>query len=328
MIFNEVFNDCYNMLTGTFSNVRETSRKRRYNRALLALRSQNHFLGVSFTNESGAAGVTSVQRTAALERRLIIRGGGMNTYFIGGDGTHFDVPSGGAVNVKIQRSGTSRAQISKETIRNTHYFSAGEGQKWELDWPVPWVLEPNEIILCNFTQISAVDADTIYALNFYGVTVDPKIRCDELMLRDIEDQILNEPIQKPRYIHVKSNKGSGSISFSAIGTNERAVASTIEVPEHMLVLGWRRYMIGAGPDAGPAAACTMRLAVNGGPAFSRLELPVNGFEYFNTPDAGFFRLAIPHFIPKGSSIGLTITGNPTRLIDQFEGELELLCVTV
>lgn len=328
MIFNEVFDYYYQTLNGTASKARDSYQRKRYNRALLALRSQNYFLSASFVNASGAAGVTGIGRTNALERPLIVRGGGMNAVFVGGTGHYFDVPAQGAVNVKVSRSGSSRAQISKNSIRSSHYFSNGEAQKWELDWPVPWLLDKNEIILVEFEQVSAVAAGQAYNVGFYGVAVDPELRCDDWLLGDIRQQVLKEELQKPRYLHLKTDKGAGTICLPAIGDNERAVANTIEVSEHMLILGWRRFMVGMGPDTGVTKDTTVRLTVTGGNAFSRIEIPVNAFEYFNRPDDGYFRFSIPHFIAKGSSLSLSITSSITRVIDQFEGEIELLCVTV
>jgi len=327
-IFNEVFDRCYHELAGSASRVREGYNRKRYNRALLALRCQNHFLSTSFTNESGAAGVIELDRTDALEKRLIIRGGGMNAIFIGGTGTYFDVDDSGAVNVKVRRSGSNRAQLSLETIRTSALFSMGEAQPWALDWPVPWVLEPNEIILVEFNQATAVDANTIFAIGFYGVSVDRDLRCEPALPESLKDQILNIPIQYPRYIHLKTDVGGGTIILPDVGDNQKAVANTIEMPHHMLILGWRRFMVGMGPHLGASLSTTIRLVVTGGPAFSRIEIPVKAFEYFARPTEGYFKFAVPHFVPKGSSLSLSITSSIETIQDQYEGEIELLCVTV
>ena len=333
MIYNEVFDYCYNILRGTSSRVRDAYEQKRYNRALLALRSQNYFLSCSFQNESGAAAITGVDNTEPIERPLIVRGGGMNTRFLGGDGNaaHSDISPGGVVNVKLFRSGPGRAQISKDFIRNSHYFSYGDAQKWGLDWLVPWTLDPNEIIQARFEQMSATNANQIYNIGFYGVAVDRSMRCDENLLEDMQRQIVNT-IPKPRYIHLKTDIGGGTIVFAdspAALTPQRAAANTIEAPEHLLILGWRRLQVDVKINtAAVTVNSTMKLVVSGGPAFSRLEIPVNAFELFTRPDDGYFRLAVPHFLPKGSSLALSVTSVIRQLLDQFEGEIELLCVTV
>ena len=330
-VYNEVFDRCYQELAGIVTpQVREAYNRKRYNRALLALRSQNYFLSASFTNASGAAGVTGIGRTVPIEQPLIIRGGGMNAIFIGGiNPTYFDLGDIGAVNVKVFRTGSNRAQISLESIRSSSYFSMGEAQKWALDWPVPWVLFPNEIIQVNFEQVSAADAATIYAVGFYGVTVDPKLRCDPGIPEGIKDQIERIPIQYTRYIHLKTDIGGGTIQFPRANlVAERVVANTIEVADHILVLGWRRWMLGMNTVGNAAPSTTMRLVVTGGKAFSRIEIPVKAFEYYARPDEGYFKFAIPHFIPKGSSLSLSVTSVIDDTFQQQEGEIELLCVSV
>ncbi len=327
-IFNEVFDQCYNSLAGTSARVQGDYQRKRYNRALLALRCQNYFLSCQFQNESGAAGVAGSDRTLALERELIIRGGGMNAIFIGGGGTYFDVYDGGAVNVQVLRSGTNREQINRGVLRSSHWFSSGEAQPFALDWPMPWLLDKNEIIQVNFSQVSAAPVNTIYAVGFYGLAVDKDLRCDEGLPDSIRDQIRGCNIQKPRYIHLKTDNGGGTICLPAVGTDERAVANTIEVPEHMLILGWRRWMVGMNTETGAAPSTTIRLVVTGGPAFSRIEIPVKAFEYMARPTEGFFRLMVPHFVPKGSSLSLSVTSTIESIEQQYEGEIELLCVSV
>jgi hypothetical protein len=339
MIFNEVFDQCYQQLAGFDRSTREAHERRRYNRALLSLRSQNYFLTTSFTNSSGAAGVQSVGRTQPIERRLIIRGGGINTRFIGQSGvTGVDLTNGADVNLKIMRSGSARAQISKEFLRSSHYVSNGLGQKYELDWLSPWVLDKNEIILVTFEQQSAVaTAGQIYNVGFYGVAVDPALRCEETMLADIRQQILSTQ-QQARYLHLKSEKSAGTIIFPTQALNVRANANTIETPEHMLILGWRRWQLDVKSNTATFTRnTTIKLVVNGGPAFSRLEIPLNALELCGArPDEGWFRLCVPHFLPKGSSLGLAVTTsinpaeNPTsaHVLDQYTGEIELLAVTV
>lgn len=329
-VYNEIFDRCYQELAGIVTpQVREGYNRKRYNRALLALRSQNYFLSAEFTNISGASGITGVGRTVPIEQPVIIRGGGMNAIFVGGSGTFFDVDDGGAVNVKVFRTGSNRAQISLESLRSSHYFSMGEAQKWALDWPIPWVLRPNEIIQVNWEQVSATLANTIFAIGFYGVAVDPKLRCDPGIPEGIKDQIERIPIQHARYIHLKTDNGGGTIQLPLIGANERAVANTIEVAEHTLVLGWRRWQVGMGTSGGVAApSTTIRLVVTGGKAFSRVEIPVKAFEYFARPDEGYFKFAVPHFIPRGSSLSLSITSTIEDSFQQQEGEIELICVNV
>lgn len=332
MIYNEVFDYCYNILRGTSSRVRDAYEQKRYNRALLALRSQSYFLSCSFQNESGAAGVTGVDNTEPIERPLIVRGGGMNTRFIQGtQDSPGDIGANGAVNIKLFRSGPGRAQISKDFLRNSHYFSYGDAQKWELDWLVPWTLDPNEVIQARFEQATATRVGQFYNIGFYGVAVDAAMRCDENMLEDVQRQIVNT-IPKPRYIHLKTDAGGGTIVFpnsSADLTPQRTIANTIEAPEHLLILGWRRFQVDMKINtAAVTTNSTMKLVVSGGPAFSRLEIPVNAFECFTRPDDGYFRLAVPHFLPKGSSLALSITSVIRTLIDQYTGEIELLCVTV
>src|SRR6185369_13056370 len=100
-IYNEVWGQCYRTLAGTATASLEDYRRKRYNRAVLALRSQNYFLSCTFLNESGNAGVTGVDRTLALEKPLIIRGGGVNAAFLGNNFPWLDSVSLGTVNVKI-----------------------------------------------------------------------------------------------------------------------------------------------------------------------------------------------------------------------------------
>lgn len=328
-IYNEIFDQCYRTLAGTVSSSLEDYRRKRYNRAVLALRSQNYFLNCTFLNESGAAGVTGVDRTLALEKQLIIRGGGVNANFIGVNFPYVDSPSLGAINIKIFRSGSNRAQLNLGTLLSTHFLSSGEGQKWSLDWPVPWVLDKNEIIQCEFTQAAATTkTNQFYCVAFYGLAVDPELRCEPSILEDVKEQIIKQPIQQARYLHLKTDNSAGTIILPTVGNDQRAVANTIEVPEHMLILGWRRIIVGMGPSVGAFLETKVRLVVTGGKAFSRIEIPVHAFEYFNTPDAGWFKFSVPHFLPKGASLSLSITSSIEDLEMQYLGEIELLAVTV
>lgn len=328
-IYNEIFDQCYRTLAGTVNSSLEDYRRKRYNRAVLALRSQNYFLNCTFLNESGAAGVTGTDRTLPLERPLLIRGGGVNAGFIGVNFPWFDSPSLGAINIRIFRTGSNRAQLNLGTLLATHFLSAGEGQKWSLDWPVPWVLDRNEIIQCDFTQAAASSrTDQFYCVGFYGLTVDPELRCDPGILEDVKQQIIRMPIQQSRYLHLKTDNSAGTIILPTVGNNQRAVANTIEVPEHMLILGWRRVIVGMGPTVGAFLETTIRLVVTGGKAFSRIEIPVHAFEYYNTPDAAWFKFPVPHFLQRGASLSLSITSSIEDIEMQYMGEIELLAVTV
>ncbi len=328
-IYNEIFDQCYRTLAGTATASLEDYRRKRYNRAVLALRSQNYFLNCTFLNESGAAGVTDTDRTLTLDKPMIIRGGGVNASFIGNNFPYVDSPSLGAINIRIFRTGSNRAQLNLGTLLATHFLSAGEGQKWSLDWPVPWVLDRNEVIQCEFTQAAATTkTNQFYCVGFYGLTIDPQLRCDPGILEDIKQQIMQQSMQQPRYLHLKTDNSAGTITLPSVGNNQRAVANTVEVPEHMLILGWRRIIVGMGPSAGAFLETTIRLVVTGGKAFSRIEIPVHAFEYYNTPDAAWFKFAVPHFLPKGASLSLSITSSIEDLEMQYLGEIELLAVTV
>lgn len=328
-IYNEIFDQCYRTLLGTANSSIEDFRRKRYNRAVLALRSQNYFLSCTFLNESGAAGVAGVERTLPLDKPLIIRGGGLNANFIGDDPPFVDAPSLGAIQIKIFRSGSNRAQLSLERIFASHFLSNGEAQKWSLDWPVPWVLDKNEIIQCEFTQAAATTrTDQFYCVGFYGLTIDPQLRCEPNVLEDVKEQIMREPLQQARYLHLKTNDSAGTINLPVVGADQRAVTNTIEVPTNMLILGWRRFAVGMGPSVGAFLSTTIRLVVTGGRSFSRIEIPVHAFEYYNTPDAAWFKFAVPHFLPKGASLSLSITSSIESVAEQYSGEIELLAVTV
>lgn len=328
-IYNEIFDQLYRTLAGTITSSVEDHRRKRFNRAVLALRSQNYFLGCTFLNESGAAGITGTDRTLPLEKPLIIRGGGVNANFIGNNFPYIDSPSLGAITIKIFRSGSNRAQLSLNPLLATHFLSDGEGQKWSLDWPVPWVLDKNEIIQCDFTQAAATTkTNQYYTVGFYGLSVDPQLRCDPSILEDVKEQVIRTPLQYARYLHLKTDNSAGTIILPSVGANQRAIANTVEVPEHMLILGWRRIIVGMGPSIGAFLNTTVRLVVTGGKAFSRIEIPVHAFEYFNTPDAGWFKFSVPHFLPRGASLSLSITSTIEDLEMQYLGEIELLAVTV
>lgn len=330
MIFNENYDYLYNVLAGTGAEVRQRYERRRFNRAMLALKCQNWFQWVTFTNTTGLAGVTATSVSDVLEKPLIVRGGGMNS-FIPNEARYWVFTSLlSPINVKLSRAGSNRAQINLEFLRSSHLFSQGNGQKYSLNWPIPWVLFPNEAIRVDFSQEVAVTANTIYNIGFYGLSVDPNFRCSSVLLDDIRTQI-SKTTQYPRYIHIKSDVGAGTLTYpSSIETDPQQIfANTIEVPENMLILGIRRARVDIKDDSAAAIAnTTLKLVVAGGPVFSKVEIPVNAIEMFSTPDAGYFSFTVPHFLPRGSSIGMSITAVIDNLEKQYAGEIELLCVTV
>lgn len=330
MIFNENYDYLFNVLAGSGDDVRGRYERRRYNRAMLALRCQNWFQWVSFT--SATQGSTGTAVTDVLEKPLIVRGGGMNAFAPLQDDYWSHNSYLAAMALRIMRSGSNRAQINLDFLPATHYVSVGNGQKWSLDWPIPWVLFPNEAIKVDFLQTGnpGIDTDVIYNIGFYGLVVDPNYRCSGVLMDSIKDQI-RKTDQFPRYIHVKSDKGGGTLTFPANDdTNDQQInANTIEVPEHMLVLGFRRANVDIKNDlASVQNNTTFKLLVSGGAAFSKVEIPVNAVELFTRPDAGYYHFSVPHFLPRGSSIGLSITGIVDSLIEQYAGEIELLCVSV
>jgi len=154
------------------------------------------------------------------------------------------------------------------------------------------------------------------------------LRCDPGIPEGIKDQIERITNSTRALYPFENDNGGGTIQLPLIGTNERAVANTIEVAEHTLVLGWRRWQVGMGTAVGAAPSTTIRLVVTGGKAFSRVEIPVKAFEYFARPDEGYFKFAVPHFIPRGLSLSLSITSTIEDSFQQQEGEIELICVNV
>jgi len=323
MIQNEVFDHLFRQLSGrTNKRCDEVYNRKRYNRAVLALACQNYFFGTEFQNATGLAGVTFVDQTAPVEREIIVRGGGLNarvsTPVVAGP---VDA-SIGEVNFQLYRTGTSRSQINKNRLRSSLYVSDGQGQPWSLDWATPWVLLPNEIIQTRFLQITATAANTIYAVNFYGVAADPKSNCNPDILQEICKQI-NDSDQRPLYLNLKTVNSGGAIHFPAIGANQVETVLAEEVPEFLLVLGFRRNA----NDYLPGNT-TFKLSGTTGRAFSRNELVIKGFENYCAPDNGYFRLAVPHLIPKGQSLTAHLTTTTTTTRNQFEGEINLLCVTV
>lgn len=327
MIQNEVFDHLYARLSGRDSRrACEVYQRKRENRARLALACQNYFFGVDFINDAGTIPFSGVDQTSAVERSVIIRGGGLNARSIGPvvlGPVDVNVP---LVNLRLYRSGTSRAQINRDALRSSHYVSDGQGQPWELDWPIPWTLQPNEVIQVTLAQLTqlAVPAAVRFAVNFYGVAVDPNYRCEPGILEDICAQI-RDTDQRPVYLNIKSNDSSGTITHdeqTALLQFEQIL--TDEVSEYLLVLGFRRNDSSYIP-----ANSQFRLAGSDGRQFSRDDLIIKGFEYYNAPDNGYFRFAVPHLIRKGQSITATIASAEVGTArEQFEGEINLLCVTV
>lgn len=327
-IQNEVFDHLYRKVSGRVSARCDTEyNRKRFNRAKLALSCQNYFLGTEFFNETGAVGVTFVDQTDSIDRIIILRGGGINARSIGPVvAAPVDIPVG-RVELKIFRSGSSKSQLSRISTRSNHFLSDGQGQPWELDWPVPMTLIPNEVLQVTWTQISAtIVADVVtpthYAANFYGVAVDPRYQCDADLLDDLCRQI-KDTDQRPLYLNVKSDDSGGTITFDAIGADNREIALTQEVNEHLLVLGFRRNSSDYLPPQ-----TTFRLASSDGRAFMRSELVVRGFEFYNAPDNGYFRFAVPHLLRKGQSLTMQLTSDTATARDQLEGEVNLLCVNV
>lgn len=328
MIQNEVFDNLYARLSGRDSRrACEAYQRKRENRARLALACQNYFFGVDFNNVAGTLPFTGTQQTAAVERSVIIRGGGLNARSIGPTTAGPVDPNVPLVDLQLYRSGSSRAQINRGALRSSHYVSDGQGQPWELDWPQPWTLQPNEVIQVTLTQITQLEipVDVTFAVNFYGVAVDPKYRCEPGILEDICAQI-RDTDQRPVYLNVKSNDSSGTITYDAQapGTVEFEQILTDEVDDYLLVLGFRRNDSSYIPGNS-----TFRLSGSDGRQFSREDLVVKGFEYYNAPDNGYFRFAVPHLIRKGQSVTATIaSADISTAREQFEGEINLLCVTV
>jgi hypothetical protein len=323
VIQNEVFDHLFNGLSGR-SNRRcdQTYNKKRYNRAQLALQSQNYFLGVNFLNISGAVGVTGIDQTEPVERAVIVRGGGLNARSIPNAIGETVDPNIGLVNLRVFRSGSSKPQISKDSLRSSVYVSDGQAQPWELNWPSPWTLLPNETIRVEFTQNTATTANTLYAVNLYGVTVDPAYKCEPGILEDIATQI-QDTEQRPLYLNLKSENSGGTIRYDAIGAGQTATLVTEEQDEFLLVLGFRRNDSFYLP-----ANTTCKLSGSDGRSFSRSELTIKGFEFFCTPDAGYFRFAVPHLIRKGQALTAHLTTTTTSARNRLEGEINLLCVTV
>lgn len=319
MIYQETFSQLYKLLTGDNpAKARRAYDCKRLNRVLSALKMQNYFLYLTFTNRSGAAGVQGVSVTAPLRQRLILRGGSYNAR----RPNNAADPLIGTCDLQLFRSANSRPQLSRGAILDGHYVGGGQGlgQKWELDWPVPLTLDPNEVIKATFTQGSPTTAGTQYNLGLYGITVDNSFRCESTLCDEFRDQI-ERTLQRPFYMNLKNDRSAGTFAFPAIGANQRIVAQTSEAPEHLLILGFRRnsrtFLTGA-----------IRLLITGDYSFSRNEIPINAFEDFTNELDGYFRFTTPIVLLKGSSIGLAITQTTTTVQDQFEGEINLLCVSI
>jgi hypothetical protein len=329
MIYKDNFNRLFSILAG--EDVKATLAahdRKRLRRALYALKVQNYFLNLQFTNATGAAGVRGVSITAPLKQQLIIRGGSQNALPF----TTVALQSeAGTCDIRLYRSSPSRPQLSREFICDAHYIGGGrrQGQKWSLDWPVPWVIDPNEVIRAEFLQQSATFAGTVYNVGLYGVTVDHSFRCEKTLLESLQEQICRTT-PRPLYLNMKNDQGAGSLTFPAIGANQRIVARTDEAEEHLLVLGFRRTVFISGITGGLQFSPygTVQFLVSGDYSLSRGEIPVAAFELFTTEVEAYFHFAVPYLLQRGSSIGAALTQTTTGLADQFMGEINWCCVTV
>lgn len=303
--------------------VRKDYERKRLKNALLAMSCQNYFFSAPFTNASGAAGVTGVAQTLSVDRPILLRGGGLNSKSLSIITTPnpIDVNTG-AVNIQIIRTGTGRAQMSLNALRSCAYLSDGQGQPWQLDWPAPIRLDPNESLQVRFTQLNATTAGTLYAVNFYGVAVDPSMQCDADITDSVCEQIRNSD-QRTYYWNLKTPNSAGTLIYPAQGNPEITQALTDRAPAHLLVLGMRwndnSYLPGVS---------TLRISSGDGHSFSREEIAIEGFEFYNSPDSGYFRFTVPHFIREGQALNAQITSNIDTNRRQFEGEVNLICVTV
>jgi len=105
-----------------------------------------------------------------------------------------------------------------------------------LDWPMPRVLRPNEIIQVNWEQVSPATANTIFAIGFTAWRLS-KVRCDPGIPEGIKDQIERIQFKHARYIHLKPTTVAAQFSCVRLALTSGAVANTIEVAEHTLLLG-------------------------------------------------------------------------------------------
>lgn len=324
MVYKETFMQLYRMMAG--ENTKAANRSynaKRLNRALMALKCQNYFFNFQFTNASGAAGVQMVDNTEPIREGVIIRGGSGNARTPSvsvADATLNAIQ--GALELQLFRSGPGRPQLAREFICDAHYLGAGQlqGQKWSLDWPIPVVIDPNEIIQIRARQSSATTAGTVYNFGLYGLAVDKRFRCDDDLLCELKSQIENT-LQRPLYLNMKNDAGAGTLVFPAIGADQRVVAQTMEAPEHLLVIGfspsWFFQLNG-----------NFRFVTTGGPSFSRQEVNIRTFETFGGPTDGYFRFMTPYLLKKGASLGVAVTQTTTTFANQNEAEITLLCVSV
>lgn len=322
MIQNEVFDQLYRKLIGG-RQCDDRAVQRRFNRARLALQAQNYFFTSTYIPTTGLAGETGISNTLAVNQSVIIRGAGLNAQT-------FDVDTvTGRVAISLYRSGNSRAQISRNFFPSTHLASNGQGQQYELSLPVPIVLDPNEVLQVRWQQLTDTVIGSVYTLMFYGVNVQPEIRCQPERLSEVRKQI-EHTCQRPFYLNLKSDDSGGAVHYpSGGGAAQTVELQTQELSESVLVLGFRRnnsrYL-----ENGNALAdvTTLRMVSSDGQGFSRELLALRGWEYFCGPDVGYFRFSVPHLLFKGETVAAQIKATPDTALEQFAGEINLVCVTV
>lgn len=325
MIQNEVFDQLYQKLAGGSLRCDDRAVQRRLNRARFALQTQNYFFSSTYISATGLTGETAIANTLPVNQSVIIRGAGLNAQTFGVDTVI------GRVGISLYRSGNSRAQIIRNgnALPSTHLTSNGQGQQYELDLPVPVVLDPNEVLQVRWQQLTDTAIGSVYSLMFYGVNVQPEIRCQPERLTSIREQIIRT-CQRPVYLNLKSDDSGGAVHYPLAANADQTVElQTQESVEHLLVLGFRRnnsrYL-----ENGNAATdvTTLRMVASDGRGFSRELLALRGWEYFCGPDVGYFRFTVPHLLFKGETIAAQIHGTPDTALEQFAGELNLVCVTV
>lgn len=326
MIHNEVFDQLYRLQLGDtcLRGDRETI-NRRFNRARLALQARNYFFGCNYVPTTGATGETAIVNTLPVNQSVVIRGAGLNAQTFGVD-TEI-----GRVETTIFRSGNSRTQILRALglIPSAHLTSNGQGQQYELDWPAPLVLDPNEVLQVRWRQLTPTAAGSVYALMFYGVNVQPQIRCQPEVLNDVRRQI-ESTCQRPGYLNLKTEDSGGAVHYpTGAGAEQTVELQTQALDDHILVLGFRRnnsrYLENGNSLANTT---TFRLIASDGHGFSRELLALRGWEYFCAPDAGYFRFTLPHLLLRGETLAAQIKATPDTALEQFAGELNLLYVTV
>lgn len=320
-VAGEQFDYFWNKLTHV--NKRKPYEQKRYHKALLAMSCQNYFFSADYLG-TGTAGNVGVDQTSPVDRAILIRGCGFNAKTIPiNNSVGLPDAAQAPINLQISRTGTGRSQISLNPLRSCAYASDGQGQPWELDWPAVIRLDPNESLQVKFTEVNAASAGFLFAVNFYGVAVDPAMQCDPDILKSVCEQIRNTDMRTV-YWNLKTPNSGGTISYPTSGIgNQINFAVTDKAPAHLLIHGFRRNDALYIPRD-----TTLRISSGDGHAFSREEIAIKGFEYFNSPDSGYFRFTTPHFIREGQSLNAQITSNPGPLIQEYEGEINLVCTTV